>query len=114
MNIQDLKLTSFQSSPVNTWNTVKREITKVSKFASGVPSGKLKAPPNSCIPSRAKMRMKRKRRKSRERIERIEFRREMTRFLSDDQYLVTLKILRSLRALNTDNPALALGLQQID
>ena len=47
-------------------------------------------------------------------MERIEFRSEMTRFLSDDQYLVTLKILRSLRALNTDNPALALGLEQID
>ena len=54
------------------------------------------------------------RRKSKERMERIEFRSEMTRFLSDDQYLVTLKILRSLRALNTDNPALALGLQQTD
>ena len=90
---------------------MRREITNVSKLASGVPSGKLKAPPNSCIPSRAKMRMKRKRRKSSERIERIELRSEMTRFLNDDQYLVTLKILRSLRALNTDNPALALGLQ---
>ena len=57
------------------------------------------------------MRMKRKRRKRSERIERIELRREMTRFLSDDQYLVTLNILRSLRALKTDNPALALGLK---
>ena len=58
------------------------------------------------------MRMKRKRRNSSERMERIEFRSEMTRFLSDDQYLVTLKILKSLRALKTDNPALALGLRQ--
>lgn len=32
-----------------TWKTVRREITKLSKFASGVPSEKLKAPPNNWI-----------------------------------------------------------------
>ena len=30
-----------------TWKTVRSAITKESKFASGVPSGKLKAPPKS-------------------------------------------------------------------
>ena len=104
--------TSFQSSPVSTWNTVSSEITNVSKLASGVPSGKLKAPPKSCMPSSAKMRMKRKSRKRRERMERMELRSEMTRFRSEDQYLVTLKILRSRRALSTDKPALAFGLQE--
>ena len=105
--------TSFQSSPVSTWNTVSSEITNVSKLASGVPSGKLKAPPKSCMPSSAKMRMKRKSRKRRERMERMELRREMTRFLRDDQYFVTLKILKSLKALSTDSPAFAFGLNKI-
>ena len=46
-------------------------------------------------------------------MERMELRREMTRFLSEDQYLVTLKILNSLNALSTDSPALAFGLNEI-
>ena len=50
------------------------------------------------------MRMKRKSRNRSEMIERIELSREMTKFRSDDQYFVTLKILKSLRALNTDKP----------
>ena len=68
------------------------------------------------------MRMKRKRRKSKERMERMEFRREITKFLNDDQYLkfvyillllkwwekliylVTLKTLRRRRALRTERP----------
>ena len=104
-------ITSFQSSPVNTWNTVNREMTNVSKLASGVPSGKLNAPPNNCIPSNAKMRMKRNRRKRRERIDLIELSKDITRFRRDDQYFVTLKILNSLSALRTDNPALAFGLK---
>ena len=58
----------------------------------------------TCIPSKANIRMKRKRRKRRERIERIELRREMTKFRSEDQYFVTLKILKSLRALSTESP----------
>lgn len=64
-----------------------KAIGKLLKLAGGVPSGKLKAPPKSCIPNRAKIRMKRKRRNRRERIERMELNREMTRFLNDDQYL---------------------------
>ena len=46
-------------------------------------------------------------------MDRIELRREMTRFLSEDQYFVTLNILSSLSALNTDSPAFAFGLQKI-
>ena len=57
------------------------------KFEGGVPSGKLKAPPKSCIPSRAKMRMKRNKRNSREMIDRIELSKEITRLRREDQYL---------------------------
>ena len=45
----------------------------------------------TCMPSRAKMRMKRKRRKRRERMERIELRREITRLRRLAQYFVTFK-----------------------
>ena len=62
-------------------------MAKELKFEGGVPSGKLKAPPKSCIPRRAKMRMKRKRRKSNEMMERIELSSEMTKLRRDDQYL---------------------------
>lgn len=44
-------------------------------------------PPKSCMPSRAKTTMKRKRRKSKLMIDFIELRREITRFLSEFQYL---------------------------
>ena len=60
------------------------------KLEGGVPSGKLKAPPNNCIPRRAKMRMNRKRRNSKDMMERMELKRDITRFLKEDQYLVTL------------------------
>ena len=43
----------------------------------------------TCMPSKAKMRMKRKRRKRRERMERMELRREMTRLRRLAQYFVT-------------------------
>ena len=58
-----------------------------SKFEAGVPKSKLKVPPKSCIPSRAKMRMKRKRRRRRETMDFMEASRETTRFLREDQYL---------------------------
>ena len=78
-------------------------MTKVSKLPSGVPESKLNCPPNNCkivhfffiliwatcMPSKAKMRMKRKRRKRRERMERMELRREMTRLRRLAQYFVT-------------------------
>lgn len=57
------------------------------KFEGGVPSGKLKAPPKSCIPSKAKIRMNRNKRKSREMMERIELSREITKLRREDQYL---------------------------
>lgn len=56
-------------------------MVKESKFVGGVPSGELKAPPNSCIPNRAKIRINKKSRKRREMMERIELSKEMTRFL---------------------------------
>lgn len=83
---------------------MRRAIGNESKLVGGVPSGKLKAPPKSCIPSSAKMRMKRKRRNNNEIIDLIELRREMTRFRREDQYLVTLKIRRRRNARRTDRP----------
>lgn len=50
-------------------------------------SAKLNLPPNTCMPRREKITMKRKSRRSREAMERIEFIREATRLLSDVQYL---------------------------
>ena len=60
---------------------------KESKLEAGVPNSKLKVPPKSCIPSRAKMRMKRKRSRRSETMDFIDASRETTRFLKDDQYL---------------------------
>ena len=59
----------------------------VLKLEVGVPSGKLKNPPKSCIPSRAKMKMNKKSRKSKDRMEDMAFIRAITRFLREDQYL---------------------------
>lgn len=64
---------------------------KVLKLVGGVPSSKLNCPPNSCMPSRAKMRMNKKRRNNSEMMDLIEFRRDITRFRNDDQYFVTCK-----------------------
>ncbi len=55
------------------------------KLEEGVPSSKLKVPPNSCMPSRAKIRMKRNRSSSREMMDFMELSREMTRFRSEAQ-----------------------------
>ena len=60
---------------------------KVLKFEGGVPSSKLKAPPKSCMPSRAKIRMNRKRRNRRDKMDLMELKREMTKFRREDQYL---------------------------
>ena len=59
----------------------------VLKLAGGVPSGKLNAPPNNCMPSNAKIKIKRKSRKRRDMIERMELKRDITRFRNEDQYL---------------------------
>lgn len=77
---------------------------KVLKLVGGVPVGKLNCPPNSCMPSKANMRMKRKRRNRREMMLRIELSSDITRFLRLAQYLVTLNILRSRRARRTERP----------
>ena len=45
------------------------------------------SPPKSCIPSKAKMRMKRKSRKSRDTMERILLSNDITRLRNDAQYL---------------------------
>ena len=57
------------------------------KFEGGVPSGKLKVPPNNCMPKRAKIRMKRKRSSSNEMMDFMELSRETTKLRRDDQYL---------------------------
>lgn len=62
-------------------------IGKVLKLVGGVPSSKLNCPPNSCMPKRAKMRIKRKRRNNSEMMDLMEFKSDITRFRSDDQYL---------------------------
>ena len=59
----------------------------VSKLDVGVLSGKLNEPPKSCIPNKAKMKMKRKRRKSRDMMDDRAFMRAITRLRKGDQYL---------------------------
>lgn len=59
----------------------------LSKLDVGVPIGKLKDPPKSCIPSNANMKMNRKMRNRRDMIEDKAFIRDITRFRSEDQYL---------------------------
>lgn len=97
-------MTSFQSSPVNIWKTVSNAIGNVLKFVGGVPSAKLNWPPNNCMPNKANIRMNKKRRNNSEMMDLIELSNEITRFLNEDQYLVTLKMRRSRKALSTDNP----------
>ena len=58
-----------------------------SKLDVGVPSGKLSWPPKNCMPSSAKMNMKRKSRRSRDMMEDSAFIRAITRLRSGDQYL---------------------------
>ena len=58
-----------------------------SKLDVGLPSGKLNWPPNNCIPSKAKMKMKRKRRSNRDKIDEIAFIKATTKFRSEVQYL---------------------------
>ncbi len=57
------------------------------KFDGGVPSGKLKVPPKSCMPNKAKIKMKRKSNKSNEMMDFIEDNNETTKFRNEDQYL---------------------------
>lgn len=57
------------------------------KFDGGVPSGKLNVPPKSCIPRRAKIRMKRKSSNSNEIMDFMELSKDTTRLRREDQYL---------------------------
>ena len=59
------------------------------KLEGGVPSGKLKVPPNNCIPRRAKMRMNRKSKRSKDMMDFMELSNDTTRLRNDDQYTVT-------------------------
>ena len=67
------------------------------------------SPPNSCIPSSANIKINKKSKNRRLMIERIEFNKEMTRFLSEAQYLVTLKMREFI-----DNPQLVKSLRKPD
>ena len=73
----------------HTWKTVSSDCQKLSKLLLGVScvSSKLNLPPNSCIPSRAKMTINKKSSSSKLAMERILFSRDATRFLSEFQYL---------------------------
>lgn len=79
----------------------------VSKLARGFGciGLKLKRPPKTCIPSKANITMKRKSSSSRDMIERRELSNEETRFLSELQYFVTLKMRRRRAERNTDTPS---------
>ena len=57
------------------------------KLEGGVPSGKLKVPPNNCIPRRAKMRMNRKSKRSKDMMDFMELSNETTKLRREDQYL---------------------------
>ncbi len=78
---------------------------KVLKLAGGVPSSKLKAPPKSCIPKSAKIRMNRNRRNSKDMIDLIELSRDITRFRRDDQYLQLGNPDKSLIGLTFGHPS---------
>ena len=59
----------------------------VSKFDVGRPSGKLKLPPNSCIPNKANIKINRNNRRRRERMDDMAFVKATTRLRREDQYL---------------------------
>ena len=62
---------------------------KESKFEAGVPKSKLNVPPKSCMPRRAKMRMKRNKRSRSDTMDLRELNSDTTRFRKEDQYLST-------------------------
>lgn len=62
------------------------------------------SPPKSCIPSRANIKINKKSKNKRLIIERILFNSDITKFLSEAQYLVTLKIRNRRSDLSTDMP----------
>ena len=66
---------------------MRRALVIVSKFDVGRPSGKLKLPPNNCIPSKANIKINRKSRRRRDRMDDMAFVKATTRLRSEDQYL---------------------------
>lgn len=86
--MQVVFLMIFRHTHTHTWKTVSRAWGKLSKLLRFLctPS-KLNLPPNTCIPSRAKMMMKRKSRSSREAMDFMEFSSDATRLLRDAQWL---------------------------
>ena len=70
-----------------TWNTVSRALVIVSKFEVGRPSGKLKLPPNSCIPSKANIKINRNSSSNSDRMDDMALVKATTRLRSEDQYL---------------------------
>ncbi len=80
MNVEDV-------SSGLTWKTVSMAMENELKFDAGVPPGKLKVPPKSCIPNSAKISVKRKRSNSNEMMDFMELSRDTTRLRSEDQYL---------------------------
>lgn len=73
----------------NTWNTVSRLCQKLSKLLRGlsVVLSKSNLPPNTCIPSRAKITMKRNNSNSSDAMDWMELSSEATRLDKDLQYL---------------------------
>ena len=70
-----------------TWKTVSIAIENELKFDGGVPSWKLKVPPNSCIPNKAKISINRNSSNNKDMIDLMELSNEITRLRSEDQYL---------------------------
>ena len=81
------KISVYATDCAWTWKTVSRDCQNESKFDRGLSRGaeKLNRPPNSCMPSSAKMTMNRNNRSRRLAIERTELSRDVTRLRSDDQ-----------------------------
>lgn len=79
-------------------------MVNVLKLASGVPLSKLNCPPNNCIPRRAVISMNKNSRNNKEMIDLIELSSDITKLRNEDQYLVTLNILSSRKALSTEKP----------
>ena len=75
-----------------TWNTVSKALVIESKLDVGLPSGKLNWPPNNCIPSKANMKMKRKRRSNSDKMEEMAFIKATTKLRSEVQYLEQNKV----------------------
>lgn len=61
-------------------------------------------PPNSCIPSKANIRMNKNSRNSKLRMDLMDMSSDSTRLRREAQYLVTLKILSNLKARKTEIP----------